>query len=75
MLFRTQLETPLLGKLTPLCQLISVKPTGKIPNLSTTGDLGRGKTAYHYYQLLPYLSLQAVVVDLEVTVWVSSSPH
>lgn len=37
-----------------------------MPNVSTTGDVGRGKTAY--YQLLPYLSLQAVVVDLEVTV-------
>lgn len=52
----------------PLCQLTSVKPTGEIPSLSTSGDSGRGKTAYHYYRLLPYLSLQVVVVDLGVTV-------
>ena len=44
-----------------------MKPTGKIPNPSTSGDSGRGKTAYHYYQLLPYLSLQELVGDLEAT--------
>lgn len=58
----------ILGKPVPLCQPISVKPTGKTPNLSASGDSARDKTAYHYYQLLPYLRLQELVVDLEVTV-------
>lgn len=49
-------------------QLVSVKPTGRIPNLSTSGDSGRDQTAYPCHHLLPYLSLQEVGLDLEVAV-------
>lgn len=65
-LFRTWLEIPVLGKLIPLCQLISAKHTGKTPNLSARGDSGSGKAAYHYHQLLPYLRLQEVMEDPEL---------
>lgn len=57
-----------LGKLVPLCQLIiPVKPTGNSQSFHSWRS-SRGKVAYHYYQLLPHLSLLEVVVDLEVTV-------